>query len=94
MVKDEYGLHEVRNPVGAAAELVEQTPALQDGFGVLVDAADLGKRDQASRTGMNVVACRRERCLSQGALARREGQSRCSAKQRPSSELRLGWKTD
>lgn len=41
-MKGEDGLHEVGAPVGAAAELPQEGPALQDGHGLLADAPDLG----------------------------------------------------
>lgn len=42
MVKDEYGLHQVGDPVGAAAELSQEASALEGGHGLLAVAADLG----------------------------------------------------
>jgi hypothetical protein len=45
VVKDEDGLHDVDDPVGAAAELPEETPALQGGHGAFTEAADLGVGD-------------------------------------------------
>lgn len=44
-MKDEYGLDDVGDPVGAAAELPQEAPALQDGHGLLADAPDLGVAD-------------------------------------------------
>lgn len=42
VVKNENGLHDVGDAVGAAAEFPQQTPALEGGQGLLADAADLG----------------------------------------------------
>ncbi len=42
MVKDEDGLHNVGDLVGATAEFPQQPPALEGGHGLLADTADLG----------------------------------------------------
>lgn len=44
MVKDENGLDDRSDAVGAAAELRKKAPALQSGHGLLAEAADLGVR--------------------------------------------------
>jgi hypothetical protein len=42
VVKDEDGLHDVGDPVGAAAELPQEAPPLKGGHGLFAKAADLG----------------------------------------------------
>ncbi|MGY3064656.1 hypothetical protein ACVWZD_008978 [Streptomyces sp. TE3672] len=43
-MKDENGLDDRCDVVGAAAELSQEAPALQGGHGLLAEAADLGVR--------------------------------------------------
>jgi hypothetical protein len=42
VVKDDDSLHDAGDPVGAAAEFSQKAPALQDGYGLFAETADLG----------------------------------------------------
>jgi len=71
VVKDEDGLHDVGDAVGAAAEFPQEPPALEGGHGLFTDTADLGVGGVvAALPSLEVAAPERDADRSAGSLIR------------------------
>jgi hypothetical protein len=85
-VKDEDGLHHVGDPVGAAVELPQKTPALERGHSSFAGASDLGVTGVvAALPPLQTATAERDSNRPAGALIRLV---------RPALQARLGERVD